>query len=246
MISDYRPFYVYIYLDPRKPRKYKYGDYEFDYEPFYVGKGKNKQYLSHLKEAMLNKSRNTFKIRKINKIKRAGFLPLIIKVEKNMTENKSFDLETELIKKIGRTNLGTGPLVNLTDGGEGPSGRIVSEETKRKIGEFQKGKIVSEETGKKISEANRGKKRSKETKRKQSEAQKGEKNPNWGKPLSEETKILLSEKSKLWWSIPENRKKGLEVRKGKKHTEEAKRKISEGNKGKIVSEETGKKIRLDN
>ena len=33
-------FYVYVYLDPRKPGSFKFGEYEFDYEPFYVGKGK--------------------------------------------------------------------------------------------------------------------------------------------------------------------------------------------------------------
>jgi len=31
-------FYVYIYLDPRKPGRYVYGDYCFLYEPFYVWK----------------------------------------------------------------------------------------------------------------------------------------------------------------------------------------------------------------
>ena len=33
-------FYVYIWLDPRKLGKYVYGNYEFDHEPIYVGKGK--------------------------------------------------------------------------------------------------------------------------------------------------------------------------------------------------------------
>ena len=34
-----KKYYVYIYIDPRKPGKFKYGEYEFDYEPFYIGKG---------------------------------------------------------------------------------------------------------------------------------------------------------------------------------------------------------------
>ena len=32
-------FYVYAYLDPRKPGVFQYKDFRFDYEPFYIGKG---------------------------------------------------------------------------------------------------------------------------------------------------------------------------------------------------------------
>ena len=32
-------FYVYAYLDPTKPGKYVYDNIEFEFEPFYVGKG---------------------------------------------------------------------------------------------------------------------------------------------------------------------------------------------------------------
>jgi hypothetical protein len=42
-------FYTYIYLDPRKPGNFKYGKYEFNYEPFYVGKGYNERCYIHLK-----------------------------------------------------------------------------------------------------------------------------------------------------------------------------------------------------
>ena len=44
-------FYVYIYLDPRKPGKYTYEDLCFLYEPFYIGKGKNNRIDGHLYES---------------------------------------------------------------------------------------------------------------------------------------------------------------------------------------------------
>ena len=41
-------FYIYIYFDNRKPGKFKYGDYQFDYEPIYIGKGTNDRFKKHL------------------------------------------------------------------------------------------------------------------------------------------------------------------------------------------------------
>ena len=57
--------------------------------------------------------------------------------------------------------------------------KVVSKETRRKIGVKNTGKRCSEETKKKLSAIHKGRVVSKETKKKMSEACKGEKNHNW-------------------------------------------------------------------
>ena len=84
-ISSINQFYVYVYLDPRKPGKFKYGKYEFGYEPFYVGKGYNQRFKIHLKESKLNKDPNKLKVNKIRKIRKdTNKDPIIIKYKENL------------------------------------------------------------------------------------------------------------------------------------------------------------------
>ena len=66
--------------------------------------------------------------------------PIIIKLEENLNEITACNKETELIKEIGRIDLGTGPLTNLTDGGEGSFERNVSIETRKRISESCRGR----------------------------------------------------------------------------------------------------------
>ncbi len=40
-------YYVYVFLDPRKPGKWEYNGIIFDFQPFYVGKGKGRRINSH-------------------------------------------------------------------------------------------------------------------------------------------------------------------------------------------------------
>lgn len=106
-------YYVYIYLDPRKPGKFNYLSYSFDFEPFYVGKGTKSRIIRHLKEI----NRNPLKVNKIAKIKREGFEPIIIKLVDNLTDDEAVRIETSLIRSIGRIISKTGPLTNIPESG---------------------------------------------------------------------------------------------------------------------------------
>ena len=131
--------------------------------PYYIGKGTGDR---------------VYKKRK-GEIKPPKDSSRIIFLKQNLTEEEAFKHEVYMIAVLGRKDLGTGILRNKTNGGEGSSGLIHSEETRRKQ-----------------SEANKGKKRSEETRKKQSEAIKGENHHFYGKSPSEETKRKLSEANK--------------------------------------------------
>lgn len=114
-------FYVYIYLNPLKPGKFVYEDLIFDFEPFYVGKGFNNRFYDHLKEAIKNPKpvKGEHKLNMIRKILREDKEPIILKLKENLIEKEAFEYEKLYIKVIGRNDLNSGPLTNLTDGGEG-------------------------------------------------------------------------------------------------------------------------------
>lgn len=235
-----KKFYVYVYLDPRKPGHYVYGEYEFDYEPFYVGKGSNGRSHLHLNG---NKN-NTYFDRKIKKIQKIyGYDPIIVKYQEMLLETVSFILEQNMIKTIGRLDLKTGPLCNHTNGGEGMSGHITSNETRQKLREIKKGQKHTEETKEKISKSKKGhnyclgKIRPEEVKKKISNTLKGRK-------LNEDTKQKISISLKGRLVSKETRDKISKSRKSM--SEEVKKKISIKNssvhKGKIISEETRRKM----
>jgi hypothetical protein len=111
-------YYVYCYLDPRKPGKYIFGDYTFDYEPIYVGKGTGARMYAHYKPADLNRCQNKQKVNKIRRILASGFKPIILTLHRNLNESEALQYENKLVQTIGRADLGLGTLTNLTNGGE--------------------------------------------------------------------------------------------------------------------------------
>ena len=58
-----------------------------------------------------------------------------------MTWEEACEKEKEYIKFYGRRDLGLGSLVNMTDGGEGGLGKIVSEKHRIAVSKAQKGRI---------------------------------------------------------------------------------------------------------
>ena len=136
----------------------------------------------------------------------------IIILYQNLTENQAYNIEILLIDFYGREDLGTGRLLNMTSGGDGRSKIIVKEETREKLSNANKGKNnpMFVKTA-----WNRG--QTKETNQKLAEIGnklKGNKAWNVGVPHTDEAKNKMSIS-----------------RKGRKLSEEHKRKLSESKRG---------------
>ena len=187
-------FYIYVYLRE-------------DGSPYYVGKGKGNRAWS-----------------KNRRIPPPTDPSLIIIVKEFLTETEAFDEERLLIAFYGRKDQGTGCLRNLTDGGEGTSGCIRSQDTLDKIS--GENNHMYGKTGE--NNPNYGKKRSPETLAKMSEVMSGENHPMFGKKQSAETRAkrsaaLSGEKSPMY---------------GKKQSAETRAKRSASMTGKKLSPES--------
>ena len=88
--------------------------------PYYIGKGKKNRATSgkHYVPIPSNKSNIRF-------------------IKENLSEDDAFMWEVFWIVEFGRIDLGTGCLRNLTDGGDGPTGYVLSEEQKQKKREYK-------------------------------------------------------------------------------------------------------------
>ena len=114
-------YYVYQYLRE-------------DLTPYYIGKGKGRRaYIDH------------------GRIKLPKDKQLIQIIAHKLTESESMLLERKLIAYHGRKDIGTGILRNMTDGGDGTSGRAMLDSTKQKLPGVHLGAKRSEETKRKIS-----------------------------------------------------------------------------------------------
>ncbi len=100
-------------------------------------------------------------------------------LEDNLDKKTALEREIWWINARGRYNLGKGMIANLTDGGEGGSGHVISEETKEYLRNKYKGKPRPEHVRKAMNRL--GWNHNKKSKEKISNSLKGENNPFYGK-----------------------------------------------------------------
>lgn len=119
IVSTPNIHYVYVYMDPRISGFWRSESFDitFPYEPFYIGKGKNKRLHEHVKEAPRS---NRGYHQRIQEIQQSGNFPLYGKILNNMTERDALEAEVLLIWELGRKLVNSNsPLLNVHQGGTG-------------------------------------------------------------------------------------------------------------------------------
>ena len=135
-MSDY---YVYVFFRP------------WDGSPCYVGKGRRHRWLEHERMGDAHYNKHFAAI-----LRRAsGNIPKV-KVRDGLTGAQASEIEIALIAAIGRQQNG-GPLVNLTDGGDGSNGWKHSTKAREKIAAAMTGREISDATRQKLRENQTGK-----------------------------------------------------------------------------------------
>lgn len=180
--------YVYIYTNPSRNN-----------EPFYVGMGKDGRYRRHFTRVDRHPMTH-----RMNLLKEQGVVPCVAFICTQIDSEFAALIEQEAIAKYGRKDLGKGPLLNLTDGGDGCNNP--SPETRKRMAISATGVVQSQETIERrvqklrgvarpqhvidaMVKANTGAKRTEESKKRMSDSHKG-------KTLSVEQKAKISESLK--------------------------------------------------
>lgn len=217
LTEDSRMFYVYMLCYP-------------DGVPFYVGKGKGRRVRRHL-----TRSHNILVNRIIAKLRRNNQEPVIKIALEAECEFDAFRHEQELIAKYGRLKKG-GTLVNLTDGGEGPTGVEVSEEQRQKHSVLMRQVFSDPEIRSRIIAANRKILSSPKTRAKLSEASK----KMW---LNPDLRQRMIQNISTGLKKSEAFKRYTESRRGIKRPKEVGQKISRSRMGIVASAEVRQRIR---
>lgn len=171
--------------------------------PFYVGIGSDDKYNR------ANQSRGRTKWWK-NVCKKSA-IDIQIMLD-DLSWDEACEKEIEFIALYGRKDLGKGSLVNMTDGGEGCLGRIMTAECIAKIANANRGKKLSKERIEQMSKMRLGVKLSETQKANISKALKGKK-----KTKEHIENSARARKGLVCWNAIEQAKK---ANTGKKHSQE--------------------------
>ncbi len=115
---------------------YVYVIFRMDGSPCYVGKGRGKRCQQHGVKSHNRRLASLYK-------KASSDLPVVM-VRIGLTESSAFEIERAFIAAIGRGR--NGPLVNMTDGGEGTSGYSQPDHVRKLHSDAITGIVRSEET----------------------------------------------------------------------------------------------------
>jgi hypothetical protein len=151
------------------------------------GKGKGDRWNDHERRPD-SRARNYMLRAIVERAKKLGKELPKVKLREKMTEDEAFELERIFIKAIGRKKDG-GPLVNLTDGGDGSTGLVFRPESRKLLSVAHTGKTLSADHKKNISIALKDKPKSPEHAANAAAAQRGKK------------------KKSGWWTTEEGRAK---------------------------------------
>lgn len=197
----------------------------------YIGKGRKSRPSEHFKNPKKHKNKHLGSI-----IANAGGFLEVQWLIFGVSEAEALDEEIRLIAKIGRGK--SGPLVNLTDGGDGVCGLKHSAETKNLLAILSKGKKYSAETIAKRASKIRGRKmppRSQDWKVKRAAFMTGRKQ-------SEETKAKRSAALMGRKFSQESKNKIGSALRGRVHTEQSRANMAAAHVGHRASDETKAKM----
>ena len=209
-------------------------------EPFYIGIGNCK----NNKRAYTNSNRNKYWHNVVNM---TAYEVEILFDEISIQEARK--KEIEFISLYGRKDMGTGCLVNMTDGGDGCLNKIITPETAKKIGDSNRGKKYSAEQKKQMSESAKKRLQIPEQYKKHCDNLKGK--PKKPRSIEHRNKISENNKNKVFTSdirknMSEGQKRRIAKNGGVLFTKEQLiengKKISKSSLGKKMSESSKKKM----
>jgi hypothetical protein len=183
-------FYVYAHLRMDKLGRERV---------FYIGKGMGNR------DRNIRGSRSIHHLNIVQKVQcTLGYKGIkVVRLKDNLTEEESFVWEKHFISFYGRQDLGVGSLINLTDGGDGISGFVPSQETRLLQSERAKQRLAKPEERHILSERARKRLADPEQRRRLSESAKRA----FSKP---ETRKRMSDSAKKRAPNPETMQKMLE------------------------------------